>query len=84
MPDDVPHPYYDERKKLMRIYIYGAGMNKFQKKRFNFFLDRTDISNYVVNGPESVTPLHAKYCEVKIKLKYQNIYKSNKKGKEVV
>jgi len=31
-------------------------------------LNETNVTNYIVNGKESVTPLYGKWCELKLDL----------------
>jgi len=35
-------------------------------------LSETNVTNYIVNGKESVTPLYGKWCELKLDLMCDN------------
>jgi len=80
-PQDVYYPKLGKRKQLLESY-YEDRLGKCNKGNhykgcrcklweidgFGRYLNRTSLVSYLVNGPRSVTPLHAEWCELKLKL----------------
>jgi hypothetical protein len=80
-PYDVYYPKLSLRKRLLKSYeedrlgkcinehhYRGCRCKLWELDKFDEYLNRTNLVNYLVNGPRSVTPLHAKWCELKIQL----------------
>ena len=83
-PVEVHYPKRKHREQLLEKHYYntlgrcdthwhrkhrqGCSCREWENKMFDRLLTNTDITNYVVNGEESVTPLYAKWCELKLEI----------------
>tara|TARA_R100001163_G_scaffold475_1_gene728 strand:+ start:4455 stop:4733 length:279 start_codon:yes stop_codon:yes gene_type:complete len=89
-PRDVYYPKLSLREHLLESYeentlgkcpneyhYPGCNCKKWELDKFEEYLHRTNIVDYLVNGPRSVTPLHAKWCALKVELE------SNEEEREI-
>jgi hypothetical protein len=49
-------------------YWNNCKCSKWELKYFKKLLSETCLVNYLVDGPESVTPLYAEWCEIKLEM----------------
>ena len=81
-PKDVPYNRRKHRINLLEKYKYsskGRCTNEehywdnckcslWEEDYFKRLLNETNVTNYIVNGKGSVTPLYGKWCELKLDL----------------
>lgn len=59
----------DYRKKLLKRYLQGEHFSEFERKKFNDYLDKTNIMTYMMNedNMDNLNREYIAWCNLKIR-----------------
>jgi hypothetical protein len=59
----------DYRKKLLKRYLQGVHFSEFERKKFNDYLDKTNIMTYMMNedNMDNLNQEYIAWCKLKIR-----------------
>jgi hypothetical protein len=59
----------DYRKKLLKRYLQGEHFSEFERKKFNDYLDKTNVMTYMKDEDklDNLNPEYIAWCKIKIR-----------------
>jgi hypothetical protein len=59
----------DYRKKLLKRYLQGEHFSEFERKKFNDYLDKTNVMTYIMNedNMDNLNQEYVAWCNLKIR-----------------